>query len=322
MLNSTLQAKLHPNSNMNSDEMDSLTKRQKTSRNEGFAFILYEKWDKQALSSILSRHSSLLQEDSNMNSDEMDSLTKRQKTSRNEGFAFILYEKWDKQALSSILSRHSSLLQEDGEVDHQTFTKLMAVSDSLTHDGILAVHYFHSRASAPFELEGRVYGTGFQTVPGWVRRLCAHKYYHDVDVVNCFPVILDQLAQAHKIDARYLRQYVEHREAILESDIEQVRVARETAKCQYLKLMFGSGELDYKTTFLVNFKADIQEVTEHLWLLKAYASHRMSAQANAAEQPNVKASFLSLLIQTEERKVVDAAIQTVRSKYKDYKVDT
>ena len=249
-------------------------------------------------------------------------LSKRQKVSHNEGYAFTMHEKWDVKALNAILSRRSALLRDDGEADHQAFSKLMQISNAVASEGILAVHYFHSSTTASFQLDGRVYGTGYQSVPGWVRRYCGHKYYHDIDIVNCFPVILDQLAQQHHIDARYLHQYVNHRDQILAADVEEVGLSRDVAKLQYLKLMFGSSEMDYETQFLANFKSDIDEVTEHFWRLQAYAPYRTCAQANAAAQPNVKASFLSLVIQAVERRIVDVAIATVRSEFEAYKVDT
>ena len=248
--------------------------------------------------------------------------SKLQKLSHDVGYAFTLREKWDVKALNDILSRRSALLRDDGEADHQAFSKLMQVSKAVNAQGILEVNYSYSHTTASFQLDGRVYGTGFQSVPGWVRRYCGHKYYHDIDIVNCFPVILHQLAQQYEIDARYLQQYVEHRDEILASDVEHVGVSRDTAKLQYLKLMFGSSEMGYKTRFLTNFKLDIEEITEHFWRLEVYGPYRTFSQANAAEQPNVKASFLSLVIQAEERRIVNVAMEKAAREYPAYKVNT
>ena len=41
--------------------------------------------------------------------------------------------------------------------------------------------------------QGRFYGTGYQSIPGWIRRLCAHQYYLDIDIQNCGPTLFAQL---------------------------------------------------------------------------------------------------------------------------------
>ena len=41
--------------------------------------------------------------------------------------------------------------------------------------------------------QGRIYGTGYQSIPGWIRRLCAHQYYLDIDIQNCGPTLFAQL---------------------------------------------------------------------------------------------------------------------------------
>ena len=38
-------------------------------------------------------------------------------------------------------------------------------------------------------------GPSLQNVPGWIRRVCSHIYYHDLDIVNCGPAILSQIIE-------------------------------------------------------------------------------------------------------------------------------
>ena len=44
---------------------------------------------------------------------------------------------------------------------------------------------------------GRVYSCypSLQMLKGWIRRIVAHKVYHDIDIQNAFPVILSQIAK-------------------------------------------------------------------------------------------------------------------------------
>ena len=42
--------------------------------------------------------------------------------------------------------------------------------------------------------EGRLYSfLGYQSCPGWIRRLCSYQFYHDIDISNAGPTILAQI---------------------------------------------------------------------------------------------------------------------------------
>lgn len=47
---------------------------------------------------------------------------------------------------------------------------------------------------------GRVYSTGFQSVASWIRRLCAHEYYDEVDIQNAGPVLFTHVLKEHNVD--------------------------------------------------------------------------------------------------------------------------
>ena len=269
-----------------------------------------------------------------------------------EGFAFSLYEKWDLQAVQNILSRPCSLLNEDGEFDgklQKLLQNINAGGNNNTHVGIVNVAYHSRKEAVLFNIQGRVYGQGFQGVPRWVRRLCANKYYHDVDIVNCFPVILLQLQEkvGVNMDPIHLRQYVEDREGVLKADMQIVQgLTREEAKLQYLKVMFGGELLEYQTPFLRRYKTEINYITEHLWHLQEYCDIRRYAESrhhrnnndaegddaegddadsddtesNRQRKKNVKASFLSVVINTVERKIMNVAMDRVSRQDMGYTV--
>ena len=161
-------------------------------------------------------------------------------------------------------------------------------------------------------------------MPGWVRRQCAHKYYHDIDIVNCYPVILLQLQEkvGVNIDPIHLMQYVEDREKVLQDDMQRVPgLTREEAKLQYLKVMFGGEQLEYETPFLLRYKAEINYITEHLWHMREYRNIRSYAECSREEKKNIKASFLSVVITTVERQIIDTAMARVSQPDMAYTVD-
>jgi hypothetical protein len=65
---------------------------------------------------------------------------------------------------------------------------------------------------------GRWYAQGpsAQRVPGPVRRLCQHQYYHDVDQVNSSPIVIWNLARQLGLQVPVLTHYLTQRVACLQ----------------------------------------------------------------------------------------------------------
>lgn len=228
------------------------------------------------------------------------------------GLAFTLRERWDLRRVKQILSRPSNMLDNDGNYD----SELEGLLQEIQSDGreMVTVNYYAPEKSLPYNISGRVFAQGLQTVPGWVRRLCSHQYYHDIDIVNCFPVLLMQLQEQVdvEIEPTHLINYVNDRENVLKADMELVPgLTREEAKCQYLKVMFGGALLDYQTPFLRRYKEEIEYITEHLWRMREFSNIRQYSERTVERGHNVKASFLSTVITTVERKIIITAMKAM-----------
>ena len=66
---------------------------------------------------------------------------------------------------------------------------------------------------------GRVYpakSLSLCSVRREIRHTLAYNKYVDIDIANCHPELLKQICDNNKIKTRYLKQYVENREALLE----------------------------------------------------------------------------------------------------------
>ena len=172
----------------------------------------------------------------------------KRKFEESVSFDLKLVEKWDMKVLQKILeTSHFSM-------DFSQRSLLKSISESISSNGELIVHYELSKAQRPFGIAGRVFNNrSYQGIQGWVKRLCCHKYYHDIDIVNCYPVILLQLAEKNDIEVQVLRQYVADRESILSNDMLEHKITRKAAKEAYLKVMFTGG-VAYESIFLQQFK--------------------------------------------------------------------
>ena len=82
-----------------------------------------------------------------------------------------LYERWDVDALRSIAEL---------ALEHEVDDVVCSILSGLTRKTRRVVQYRPGKFQ-----EGRLYGTGYQGVSGWIRKICGHKFYHDIDISNC-----------------------------------------------------------------------------------------------------------------------------------------
>ena len=73
----------------------------------------------------------------------------------------------------------------------------------------------------------------------------------DIDVVNCHPELLLQLARRHGADAPALAAYVRAREPTLDAVRRHYGCGREAAKALFLRTINGGGERRWKADFKV-----------------------------------------------------------------------
>jgi len=98
---------------------------------------------------------------------------------------------------------------------HHDVPNLRYIRDNATVDGELTVKYNFSKDAGSF---GRVFsGHGYQTLSKNTRNQLGHKFYTDLDVVNCFPVILAQVLSQNEIECKPLDSYVANRDDIISS---------------------------------------------------------------------------------------------------------
>lgn len=128
-------------------------------------------------------------------------------------------ERWDLLMLGRCLDAD--------DTDPQTKSNLKQVRVRSDADGRLTNKYRLGpcgRYSASF---------GYQIVPGWIKRLCSHRFFIDLDFVNCHPVSLSQICIIENIDCPFLTNYVLNRDAVL----LEIGGSRDAAKQRVLSVM-------------------------------------------------------------------------------------
>ena len=185
-----------------------------------------------------------------------------------------LTEKWDVRMLQRLAASASSL---DHDSDRSTL--LHAVLQINHATGEVHTKYKYGKKT-PF---GRLYASGpsLQHVSKWIRNLCASSIYHDIDIVNCFPSLLQQIVQRHGLACPHLTHYVTNREAVFQKVNETysgenagATLTREQLKKCFLVSLHNGGyqqiTSDTRIAPLDDFTSEIRRLGNELAQLDEY----------------------------------------------------
>jgi len=145
---------------------------------------------------------------------------------------------------------------------------------------------------------GRLYGTkgSFETLEKECRGTICKEYYHDVDIVNCHPVLLLQFAKSKfTTDLPEVDKYVINREAYLKNVMTENSITRDEAKQAIISVLYG-GSCNQKS-YLYDLSLEVRGFSK-----KVFASEQYADLAKVCKgEDNIYGSFLSFVLQTEER---------------------
>jgi hypothetical protein len=145
---------------------------------------------------------------------------------------------------------------------------------------------------------GRLYGTkgSFETLEKECRGTICKDYYHDIDIVNCHPVLLLQFARSkYNIDLPEVDKYCDNRDQYLKTVMTENDCSRDDAKAAIISILYG-GTCNQKS-FLWELSEEVRGFSKKLFQRDEYAD---LAKACKSEK-NMYGSFLAFILQTEER---------------------
>jgi hypothetical protein len=149
---------------------------------------------------------------------------------------------------------------------------------------------------------GRLYSKGFEGYENEARGSLSGRYYHDIDVVNCHPTLMWQFAQkVFEIDTPECKKFCANRQEYY----DQIAETKDEAKSAMFRILYG-GACNF--VCLYPFKMECDSLAKRLTKHTDYAK-LWDVVKEAKEEKNPLGSFLSLVLQTEERKVLLAMRQ-------------
>ena len=206
-----------------------------------------------------------------------------------------LYERWDVSTFNAILELVLKPKVEE---------KLVAISPSI--NSLTTAKRKVEYRTGEFE-QGRLYGTGLQSISKWIRKLCAHLYYSDIDMVNAGPTLFAQLLVRNKVPCPpLLKIYAEDRSQMFARIREQLPdKTDEKLKKLLLKLSHGGMPTD-DAPILIEYRTQIQEAADQLKNKPRYTE--MYKERLEAKEENPIGSFISCAWQEVENKVLMALV--------------
>jgi hypothetical protein len=145
---------------------------------------------------------------------------------------------------------------------------------------------------------GRYYGTkgSLEQLEKECRGTLCADFYHDIDIVNCHFVILAQFARSkYQKDLPEVERYVTDRDSFF----REIGGSRDDAKAEIIRILYGGL---CKNEFLMPLSAETRAFSKFLSNQDEYKELFNACKS----EDNIFGSFLSFILQTEERKCMMA----------------
>lgn len=168
--------------------------------------------------------------------------------------------------------------------------------------GSQEITYKLSRSGAGKLGYGRLYGSkgSFETLEKECRGTICKDYYHDIDMVNCHPVLLVQFARKKYPNQpdilSEVQRYNENREAYLAEVMSENSISRDEAKQGVIKVLYGG--IVSKESYLYPLMEQVRSFS--ILVFKTDSEYDSLTKALKSEK-NIYGSFLSYILQTIER---------------------
>lgn len=212
----------------------------------------------------------------------------------------VKYELFDPDVMKSLLS--------DERYAYADRARLRKYYKGRKHPNEARAIYNYGKGWETSQL-GRLYpdsGCGLQSFSRDMRNPLTAKYYWDIDIENAHYVIAQRLADERGLSTEAMKRYVSHRDECLAS----VSSNRSVAKVAFLKILYGGDiklydalepdgeEPEGDLAFLMALKAEVDALMDRLW------GECVEIRAHCLRKRNPKASVLSVVLQTVERKLL------------------
>lgn len=216
-------------------------------------------------------------------------------------------ERVDKRRLKHILDNKDaydlgSVYINGRKSDNSVYTLLSNYFNTLNHKGEVEIEYLQSKSKR----YGRHWpqALGITGISKRVRHTIASQFNIDIDVVNCHPIILEQLCTRNGIQCPTLTEYNTNRDQFVSENPE--------IKQKVLEVVNGASESVCEgSVFLTRLYVECYKIRE---ALKPHFKkiHRTEAKSS---KPNIDGRFVSNVLQDIENSILMAMVDSMKSRF-------
>ena len=246
--------------------------------------------------------------------------------------AFTTYELVDTYHLQLLLHSHklrqwdSTQKNKEYPNNYMVLTNLELFKDCV-RDGKIKVEYSLNKYGRYIN-SNTINGYSYTNMFGMIRNLLTNKYYVDLDIKNCHPIIIYNLCIKHNIkECKFLKYFIENRDDLLkyivdnnteghmnEDRLEGAIMNRNVAKRFTLMFFFGASLTKKMAEFNINelpdwfndFYKELQVIIDSINKLHCYSSIvDYVNEKKGFNTDNIRGSIFSHIIQNEERLLFD-----------------
>ena len=250
----------------------------------------------------------------------------------NSSTSFTTYEMVDTDNLQFILNsfklRQWDATQKNKEYPHKyDVLPNLELFKNCIRDGKIKIEYSLDKFGR-YKNSNTINGFSYTNMFGMIRNLLTNKYYVDLDIKNCHPVIIYNLCIKHNIaNFKMLKKFIDEREDILkyiidnnpeghmnEDRIEGLIMNRDVAKRFTLMFFFGASLTKKMGEFNINelpdwfsdFYKELQKIIDSINNLECYKPIvEYVKEKKGNDTDNIRGSIFSHIIQNEERMLFD-----------------
>lgn len=226
-------------------------------------------------------------------------------------YPIVLREKFDEDIIKSIIADEAYSIQERKVVSAYYKQKYGA--------GEKNVIYQFGMGCEEYKL-GRLFAENNLGIANWswtIRNPLAQKWYWDIDIANAHYKIAVKYCEMYGLEHGRLRDYCENRNEKLKMVCPE---SRDRAKLEFLKTLYGDKPKDYGfyvndvegvitpegLTYVNSLKAEVALLMKTIWEKHPHYHDLKTGKDKKSikKKDNPQASLMSLIFQTEERKML------------------
>lgn len=152
-------------------------------------------------------------------------------------------------------------------------------------------------------------GISLITVKSLIKNTLTKDNYFDVDMVNCHYSLLYNICKKNRMNMKYLYDYVERREEIIQEICDKYNKTRKDVKTSFITILFSGKNYDSKNEFFNELCKEVNVVRDLVYNSNSVVVNDIKQfkekKGLKEEDYDIKGTVLSYLLQDKEHSILE-----------------